>query len=41
MARRLNVPKAALRHDSKLMWTIKEQRTVRDDVIAFFDGIAE
>lgn len=31
----------ALGHDGKLIWAIKEQHTVRDDVIAFFDGIAE
>lgn len=31
----------ALGHDGKLLWTLKQQHTVRDDVIAFFDGIAE
>ena len=31
----------ALGHDGKLLWTIKEQRIMRDEVIAFFDGIAE
>jgi transposase len=31
----------ALGHDNNLLWTIKEQRTVRDDVIAFFDAIAD
>lgn len=30
----------ALGHDGKLLWTVKQQRTVRDDVMAFFDGIA-
>jgi transposase len=31
----------ALDQDGRLNWKIKEQHTVRDDVIAFFDGIAE
>ena len=31
----------ALSHDGKLLWTVKEQHTIRDDVIAFFDRIAE
>ena len=31
----------ALGHDGKLLWTINEHHTVRDDVIAFFDRIAE
>jgi hypothetical protein len=31
----------ALDQDGKLIWKIKEQHTVRDDMIAFFDGIAE
>lgn len=30
-----------LGHDGKLTWAIKEQHTVRDDVISFFGGIAE
>jgi hypothetical protein len=31
----------ALDQDGKLIWKIKVQHTVRDDVIAFFDSIAE
>ncbi len=31
----------ALGHDNKLNWIAHEERTVRDDVIAFFDMIAE
>ena len=31
----------ALRHDNELTWDLHEQRTVRDDVIAFFDRIAQ
>ena len=31
----------ALGHDDKVLWTIKEQRTMRNDVIVFFDAIAE
>ena len=32
---------SALGHDGKLLWKVKEQHTVREDVIAFFDGIAD
>jgi transposase len=31
----------ALDHGGKLLWTVKEQHTVREDVMAFFDRIAE
>lgn len=31
----------ALGHDGELIRTIKEKHTVRDDMIAFYDGIAE
>lgn len=30
----------ALRHDGTLLWATQQRPTVRDDVIAFFDGIA-
>jgi transposase len=31
----------ALRHDSQLIWTTQQRPTTRDDVIAFFDQIAD
>lgn len=30
----------ALRHDGELLWKTQQRPTVRDDVIAFFDGVA-
>jgi transposase len=31
----------ALRHDGQLIWTTQQRSTTRDDVIAFFDQIAD